>query len=209
MGQTLIYHITHVDNLSSILAEGGLWCKTQQIQRNIPYLNIAHTHIQDRRATTRVPCGSKGILHDYVPFYFAPRSPMLGAVHMDHVTGYEGGQEDVIYLVSAAEVIHQNNLPFVFTDGHATVKFSIYYTALDDLRHIDWAIMRDKYWRDTEEDQDRKRRRQAEFLIHSFVPLGSLLGLATHNQAVNEKVQGLLDTYAPGLKSGVRRHWYY
>ncbi|WP_353620333.1 DarT ssDNA thymidine ADP-ribosyltransferase family protein [Geobacillus sp. AYS3] len=33
----------------------------------------AHTRIQDRRLTTLVPLPPYGTLHDYVPFYFAPR----------------------------------------------------------------------------------------------------------------------------------------
>ena len=35
---------------------------------------------------------------------------------------------------------------------------------------IDWELMESKYWHDTDEDNSRKRRREAEFLIHKFCP---------------------------------------
>lgn len=72
-----IYHITHIDNLTSILNLGGLMANSRLRRQRINYLDIAHERIQDRRARTSVPCGAGGVLHDYVPFYFAPRSPML------------------------------------------------------------------------------------------------------------------------------------
>ncbi|MGQ7112742.1 DarT ssDNA thymidine ADP-ribosyltransferase family protein, partial [Escherichia sp. TWPC-MK] len=32
---------------------------------------------QHRRSEMRVTCGPGGVVHDYVPFYFTKRSPML------------------------------------------------------------------------------------------------------------------------------------
>ena len=49
--------------------------------RETNYTNIAYESIQDRRSIKSVPCGVGGSLHDYVPFYFAPRSPMLYTIH--------------------------------------------------------------------------------------------------------------------------------
>ncbi len=67
------------------------------------YTSIAHQNIQDRRAYTQVPCGPRGWLHDYVPFYFGVRSPMLFTISRGNVEGYDRDQEDVIYLVSTAQ----------------------------------------------------------------------------------------------------------
>ncbi|MCH8963013.1 MAG: DUF4433 domain-containing protein, partial [Bacteroidetes bacterium] len=177
MAQTLIYHITHVDNLQRILTEGGLWCKAEQIARTVEYQNIAHQNIQDRRATTPVSCGPGGVLHNYVPFYFAPRAPMLYAIHNGRVQGYTGGQTAVVHLVSSVERIVEAQLPFVFTDGHGTVAYTSFFEHLDDLTKIDWKVMQARYWNNTLQDSDRKRRRQAEFLIHTFCPWERLLGI--------------------------------
>jgi len=75
---TPVYHVTHVSNLPGMLADGGLTCVAKLRQRGASaYRDIAYPHIQDRRANKGVPCGPGGTLADYVPFYFAPRSPML------------------------------------------------------------------------------------------------------------------------------------
>ena len=67
-----IYHITPINNLSSILNLGGLVANSRLKQEKIDYQDISYEHIQDRRGRTPVPCGAGGYLHDYVPFYFAP-----------------------------------------------------------------------------------------------------------------------------------------
>jgi ssDNA thymidine ADP-ribosyltransferase, DarT len=164
---THIYHITHLRNLQSIIDAGGLMAKNRLDRQQINYADIAHQSIQDRRSTVQVPCGAKGVLHDYVPFYFAPRSPMLYTIKMGNVAGYQEGQNPVIYFVCEAETISSMGIEFAFTDGHAIMSYSSFYNdlnALDDA--IDWNVMKTNYWADTEEDGDRKRRRQAEFLVH-------------------------------------------
>src|SRR6058998_4245349 len=102
---TPIFHITDVENLASIIACGGLrtcqWLQTNSHS----YTNIAYETIQDRRATTTVLCGPGGTLHDYVPFYFSPRSPMLYTINRGNVPGYSSGQESVIHLVSTVQAV--------------------------------------------------------------------------------------------------------
>jgi len=44
------------------------------------------------------------------------------------------------------------------------MQLSEFYYDLGYLSEIDWEIMEEKYWSDTQEDPDRNRRRQAEFL---------------------------------------------
>jgi hypothetical protein len=98
------------------------------------------------------------VLHDYVPFYFAPRSPMLGAIHIGNVTGYTSGQQSIVHLVTTAEAIAEADLGFVFSDGHAVMGYTSFYDDLNEIdAAIDWDIMGTRYWRDTEEDGDRCR----------------------------------------------------
>ena len=95
---TDIYHITHIDNLASIVQAGGLWCDAECASHNISSVEIAYTDLKQRRNRTVVP-ELGGVLSDYVPFYFANRSPMLGAIHTGRVQGYAGGQQAIVYLV--------------------------------------------------------------------------------------------------------------
>jgi hypothetical protein len=205
-----IYHITHIRNLPSILEAHGLIATSRLHQEQIDYVDIAYPGIQDRRAITRVPCGAGGVLHDYIPFYFAPRSPMLYAIHKGNVEGYREGQAPVIHLVCEAEAIEAAEICFVFTDGHAVMGYTGYFDELQDLDlAIDWEIMRARYWADTDEDGDRKRRRQAEFLIHEFCPWTLIQEIGVIDSEIKKKVKEMLrnERHCPPVK--VYPSWYY
>ena len=152
-----------------------------------------------------------GVLADYVPFYFAPRSPMLGAIHIGKVEGYTEGQEPVLHLVSSAEAwVQMGNIP-VFTDGHAIIQLSDFFNDLQHLNRIDWKITQERYWHDTDDDNDRTRRREAEFLAHQFFPwpLISEIGVMTNAmaKAVNEVLKQNPESHRPVIAT--RRNWYY
>jgi hypothetical protein len=81
-------------------------------------------------AAVRVPPG--GVVADYVPFYFGPKSPMLYAIKQGKVEGYQG-QKEIIYLVTTAEAVAAQNLSFMFTDGHGIISYVNHYNQLADL----------------------------------------------------------------------------
>ena len=95
-----LFHFTALKNLSSILQAGGLKSKNRLKKEAVQSVNIAYNHIQERRAKTRVP--QTGLsLHEYVPFMFAPRSPMLYAIINGKVLeAEETNQNEIIYFVN-------------------------------------------------------------------------------------------------------------
>jgi hypothetical protein len=206
---TQIFHITSIRNLPNILQDGGLWCDQIVMQRNLAYVSIAHQHIKNRRAHKLVTCGPGGTVADYVPFYFAPRSPMLYVIYRGGVEGYQGGQSPILHLVSSVESVRAIELPFVFTDGHAVMDISQFYTDLKDLNKVDWQIMQEKYWNDTLQDGDRKRRRQAEFLVPQFFPLDLIAMIGVFNKSVAQQVTSLLQPLAKKPIVQVEPTWYY
>jgi DNA-binding transcriptional regulator YhcF (GntR family) len=84
-----------------------------------------------------------------------------------------------------------------------------FYNELEDLDKIDWAIMKEKYWRDTVDDPDRRRRRQAEFLVHQFVDINNFLGFGVKNQRVKEHVEKILNNYNLELPVLVKPNFYF
>lgn len=206
---TAIYHITHTDNLPLILEQNGLCSDNERKIRQLSPVGIAHNHIKERRAHKRVIKSQGGTLADYVPFYFAPRSPMLYAIHKNQVEGYNGTQQNVVHLCTSVEIIAQKALPYFFTDGHAVMEISEPFEDLTDLSRIDWNIMRETYWHDTDNDGDRTRRRQAEFLLYQFLPwtMVTEIGVMTERiaQQVTEKLKEA--DYIPQIV--VHREWYY
>ena len=206
---TLLYHITHVENLASIAAAGGLRAHNVLHAAGTAYTSIAHQTIQDRRALRRVPCGPGGTLHDYVPFYFAPRSPMLYTLNRGNVAGYAAGQEPIVHLVTTVEAIQAAGRRFVFTDGHAIMAFTEFHTDLARLDIIDWEVMRARYWADTADDLDRRRRRQAEFLVHEACPWSLITAIGVYSRPIQAQVEQALRPAAHRPTVVVQRDWYY
>lgn len=206
---TCIYHITHINNLVSILRSGGLIANSRLRYGGINYLDMAHDSIQERRARTPVPCSVGGFLHDYVPFYFAPRSPMLYTIDRGNVEGYAEGQTPVIHLVCEVDTIEAQGLAFAFTDGHAVMAYSDFYDDLKSLALIDWDLMDSRYWFDTADDPNRKCRRQAEFLIHQFCPWSLISKIGVINNQIQTQVHQILQNSNCSIPVEIRRDWYY
>jgi hypothetical protein len=204
-----IYHITHIRNLTGIVARGCLLCDSQRRAENIDAVSIAYDHLKSRRAETSVRVCQGGTLEDYVPLYFAPRSPMLFAIHKGRVPSMRDGQDKVIYLVTSAEAVRDAGLAFAFTDGHAVMRVSAQYDDLACLSEIDWDIMEKRYWADTNEDPDRSRRRQAEFLVYGELPWDLVSEVAVASSSMREQVGRILTGATHRSNVAVRPSWYY
>ena len=204
-----IYHITAYKNLANIISYGGLNCKNNI---NYAYKDISLESVQDRRMQTKVPLRPHGCLHDYVPFYFCARSPMLYYINIkrEEVPKYNNGQDDNLHLVVKTYSIVNSNIDFVFTDGHAVVAITSFEKNIKKLaNHVDWGIINSSIWYDTPFDPDRKRRKQAEFLVYRFAPIGLIDEIGVYNTDMLRKVQKLLLVNGLSTSVRVRQNWYY
>jgi O-acetyl-ADP-ribose deacetylase (regulator of RNase III) len=100
-----IYHITHADNLSSILSNDGLLSDAEMIARGGPQVAVGMTRIKQRRLRLPVKCHPGDYVGEYVPFYFCPRSIMLYLLHMGNhpELSYRGGQGPILHLEADLE----------------------------------------------------------------------------------------------------------
>ncbi|TXK41478.1 DUF4433 domain-containing protein [Nonomuraea sp. C10] len=96
-----LLHFTHVDNIEGITATGLVADNRQPATA----VECAEPGIKERRRQQPVTIEPGGVVADYVPFYFAPRSPMLHRIHNDGVTGYCQGQRPLVYLVTRLEAV--------------------------------------------------------------------------------------------------------
>jgi len=206
---TYIYHVTHLRNLKSILESDCIWCDSEIKTRSIETQGIAYEAIKQRRARRPVPTCQQGYLSDYVPFYFAPRSPMLYAIHCGTVENYQEGQSSVLHLVSKVETVAEKQLPFTFTNGHAEMMPTEFYESLDDIDKIDWKLMKAEFWNDTEDDINRKWRRQAEFLVHNHFPIELVAGIGVISEEIKSQVEEILRIFKNEITAAVLPQWYY
>lgn len=88
--ERLIMHFTHVQNLPGILAAGCLHADNQVDRRSALTVEAADLEIKSSRRAIRIGLAPFGCVADYVPFYFAPRSPMLYKLAKGGVPTYTG-----------------------------------------------------------------------------------------------------------------------
>ena len=205
---TLIYHITHVSNLASI-AMRGLVCDMTIAEGAVEAHSIAFTDIKRRRSVTTVRCPPGGVLSDYVPFYFAPRSPMLYTIHQGNVPTVSDGQREVVHLVLSAEAVATSRT-CVFTDGHAIMNLSNYYDDLEDLARLDWRAIQTREWGlKFDPTGETKRKKQAEFLVHGQVPWNQVMGIGVFTADCSVLAEAALVGLPHVPRVAVRRDWYY
>lgn len=204
-----IFHMTHIRNLPLIVKYGGLLCDARLDEIGDKPVSIAYNDIKERRARKPVTCGRGGMVADYVPFYFAPRSPMLYTINRGNVAHYTGDQSDIVHLVASIASIVDAGLDFVFTDGHPVIAVTSFFDDLGDLGKVDWPLMESKYWHDTADDPDRKRRRQAEFLVRDFFPWALVDYIAVRNQTAAKLVSETVDLSSGRPSVILKPGWYY
>lgn len=208
--QTLVYRIVHADNLPTLASRGGLHAPAHCPPDGLPYRPIHDEAIRGRRSVKQVPCGPGGSVRDYVSFYLGPRSPMLYRIWRNEVPDYDEGQRPVVYLVSTVETLEEHGLRFVFTDGHSLAAITQWHADPARLDTLRWDDIYADFWFDAEDDNDRCRRKQAELLVHRFVPWAALLGIAVIDDEMRAEVgRRLAAAGAPVPRLRVRRDWYY
>ena len=202
--------ITYWENVASILSSDALLPFNHLEKQVITRRSIAWSHLQERRDLLRVPIPPHGNLHDYVPWSFAARSPMLYTAWRGAL-GRDVQQNEIVHLVSDVQSAINLQIPFVFTDGHPlTSDFSAFCYDLKQLpARLDWDVLAAQIWRNAEDDPDRKRRRQAEFLMHGAVPWKIVRGIAVQNETISHKLIAILRNHSHQPKIVVLPEWYY
>ena len=84
-----------------------------------------------------------------------------------------------------------------------------FFENLVDLKKVDWEIMKERYWANTPEDGDRKRRRQAEFLIHQCCPWTLITTIGVKDSTTGKQVLELISGTKHRPEVSVMEDWYY
>lgn len=208
---TPIFRFVHVDNLEIVLRRGGLHAPNHTPNDGRAFRTIHNVEIQEKRKQKAIPCGPRGVIHDYVPFYFGFLSPMMLQLNTGRVAGYTEGQQPLIYLVSTAQAVRDSGIPFVFSDGHGIATFTSWYDDLGRLGEVDWDMVYQRYWADNINDMDRQRKKQAEFLVHRFCDWSLIGEIGVINPQMKTRVEGILSGFDAAVHRPVvvRPAWYY
>lgn len=201
-----VFRILHAANLPALLREGAPCLSS--VRAGAAYVPIGNPDLIAKRTTKRVPIEPGGVLADYVPFYFTPRSMML----MNILTGWNVQKQkpdEILIAVTSVRRLVERQVPFVFTNGHAFMIESEWFSDPARLDRIDWGILQRSDFRRTDDDPGRCNRYQAELLVHKHVGVEDLLGLACFNDNTKTAIDGVLAQHGTtSLKVLPKPNWY-
>ncbi|MDD9961772.1 MAG: DUF4433 domain-containing protein [Gammaproteobacteria bacterium] len=204
-----IYHIVHVDRLTSVVMDGCLWSDAEIGRHNVEGTMIGMAEIKQRRLALPLECHPNLHVGDFVPFYFCPRSVMLYVIYMaNHPSlGYRGGQEPIVHLEADMRTTvnwaNRNQRRWAFTTSNAGSYYFEDYNDLDRLDQINWNAVNTKDW------QGHKEFKQAEFLVELSFPWHLISRIGVRSKRVYNQVAKAVSqaTHRPGIE--VKPDWYY
>jgi len=206
--RSLCYRITHIDNIPLILANGIV--NKHHPDANSKYINIGNPEIIDVRSETLVKIEGYGMIGDYVPFYFTPKSIMLYNI----ITGYwhpkvlKRNRSEIVVIRCFIEKLAQ--LPkWFFTNGQGNDMVSKHYNDLSKIDVVDWDIIHHSDFSKNDGDYDRPRRYQAEFLVYEKVPLDAIESLNVYNQQAADYVNNILSKTGVELAVNIVPQYFF
>lgn len=206
-----IYHITHVHNLPSILAAGGLISDVDMLTRGGPATSIGMGGIKERRLALPVKCHGGDTVGQYVPFYFGPRSIMLYLICMANhpELAYRGGQGPIVHLEAdfkaAIAWAEANGKRWAFTLSNAGAVYSEFRKDARDLGEVNWEAVEARDFR----DPTVKEGKQAEFLVQDFFPWTLVRRIGVRSAVQHSEVVRALAGAAHRPPVEVLPDWYY
>lgn len=209
--QRSIFHITHVDNLASIIGDSALCSDGERIRLNKQNTNIGMTDNKKRRLRIPVPPHVGTMLGQYVPFNFCARSVMLFVIHKgNHVAlSYRGGQDPIVHLEAdldaAITMARSSGRRWAFSDINASDALATFFYEQDKLDQLDWAAI------NAHNFQDGRVRscKQAEFLVFEAFPWSLVHTVGVHTAATKAKVEGVLQGVRHRPQVLIKKDWYF
>jgi hypothetical protein len=208
--QPKVYHIVHVNNLASILADGCLWSDAIMNGRQGATV-IGMNNIKQRRLHLPVLCNPGTHVGDYVPFYFCSRSIMLFVIRCANhpELAYRGGQEEIVHLEADLEATVQwaiaNARRWAFSLSNAGAVYAQFRNQLTQLGDINWDAVAATDFRQA----DVKEGKQAEFLVERSFPWHLVEQVGVYSLNVGHRVLAAMKNAEHRPKVEVKKAWYY
>ena len=203
-----IYHIVHIDNLASIVADGHLWPDSVMAKRRGAAV-IGNHEIKSDRLRLPVACHPETCVGDYVPFYLCPRSVMLYVISKQNHpnVAFHHGQGPVVHLVAdMKEVVawaDAEKRKWAFSDINAANRLADFHDDLEQLDQLNWDAIGTRNW------VSCRDHKMAEFLLHGGFPWSLFRGIGVYSHGMATRVGEVLQGAANRPKVEIKTEWYY
>jgi hypothetical protein len=189
------FHFTLIMNLPNILKAGALLSKNRV--GTLLQDDLSNPDIQ-RARSERIVDGTDRTLHDFVPLYFGLKTPMMALK--------QEMNEEILLLRFPLDIL---SLPGAhFSDGNARSKATKIrpFRSVDDLSVLDAQAINSSKWG---QDEERKRRKQAEILIPDSLSLDYLIDITCFSEFSSQRVKTVLQDFGRNLRVQVRPGFYF
>lgn len=169
------YHMTHCDNLKSILSEGLLCHKTVH-SRKLVKIDISNIELQKRR--NRPENVFKKNIQNYVPLYMNPSNPMMSSKRVSN------DLDNIILLEIFPHILVQEK-ETLFSDGNAAIEKTNFYKNPNKLEKVDWNLLKEGNW---EIGTDSQRIMCSEVLIPERIEVFYINKIVLRNENNIDKI---------------------
>lgn len=207
--QPKIYHIVHIDRLSSIM-QTGLLSDAEVLAQGLAGTTISMGTIKQRRLTELTLTSHPSLyVGQCVPSYFCPRSIMLYLIYQANhpELTYKGGQTPIVHLqadlLATVQWAQQQGQRWALTLSNAGSYYVEDRADLANLGELNWDAIHAQQW------QNCKEAKQAEFLLEREFPWHLVEAIGVYGQAQYQQVANIINTAQNKPPVQIQRAWYY
>lgn len=229
MNPSHIFRMTHIKNIDTFLADGFLYAPNFQNQSQY---SVSYDQINQFRGRIHLPNGRN--LHDYVPFYFSPLTPMAYTISQGNLSLMDPNNTNLGRVTNDDIVFIGLNIDNVYRHGYLyqvsnTACNNFAFAVFDTIHqaNINWNLFnQDPYKasipnvgydgacqyfqdRDSEPYQNRRAVRGAEFLIADQVNVNHIDFLVVKNDTICTALRQKLANYSLQIPVYVEPDCYY
>jgi len=209
--QPRVYHITHIDNLPSIVADRAILSDSTMAARGGRATVVGMPKLKERCFHLPVGCHPGTVVADYARFYFCPRSIMLYVVYRANheELAYRGGQDPIVHLEfdchEVVEWAENNGRRWAFTVSNATARYAPFCARLEDLGQVNWPAVAATEWA----DPVVKEGKQDEFLVEESLPWELVSRVGVRSEAIAARARTAIARAGHRPEVAVLPDWYY
>jgi hypothetical protein len=196
-----VYHLTHIDNLASILADGVI---SADAAGAAPSVDISSPHAREARRTITVDDEGNAVAN-YVPFFLSPTSAVWGSIRTataDPRLATAPAPTEFVLLVTSLRAVadvRSGESALVLSDRDATHPLARFATTRD---------AGDRMLRKLNNDLDSTQLLEAEFLVHNDVPFELVTVITVGNDRARNAVKELLRGTAFKTRVAIHPPWF-
>ena len=196
-----VYHLTHIDNLASIIAAQSI---LSDAAGATPSLDISSPHAREARRMITVDDEGHTVA-DYVPFFLSPTSAAWGSIRTGtadpRLNGTPNPTEFVLLVTSLGAVgaAKPETSELVVSDRDATHPLARFATTRDAA---------ERFFRSLNADLDSSQLLEAELLVAESVPLELVSVITVANDRSRNRVKELLKGSGFSARVAIHPPWF-